>query len=111
MLRAEVTGPPCDLFVVEKSTVPRAGPPWMTVGQEIGRRKLFQIGMSDKSRLQHFLNGYKEGCELLNCQAASLRTYPCLKESLISIEIAEARHKVLIEQSRFDQALSAGHDL
>jgi hypothetical protein len=41
MLRAKVTGPLADLFVPEKSTVPRARPSWMAVGQEIGIGQLF----------------------------------------------------------------------
>jgi len=56
MLRAEVTGPPCDLFVAEKSTISRADSPWMTVGQEIGIGQCFQIGMSGERFLQYTLN-------------------------------------------------------
>lgn len=57
MHRAKVAGPTLDLLMPEKSTVPRASPSWIAVGQEKGIGQLFQIGVCGESDLQHLLNG------------------------------------------------------
>ena len=99
MPEAIVCGAPSNLSVHQRAAIPGAHFATASVGQEIRIWQGTEIRLAGDGCVKNYLNAFKQLFQPVLCQAAQsgFGTDASLKKSLISIEVAQTRHHMLVK--------------